>query len=81
MKLEEKHKLLLLVDGWVNVILGIIILFFPLGIIEMLGLPAVGNYFYTSILGAVILGIGVALLIELSGSDRITKGLGLSMSL
>lgn len=68
-----RHKQLLLIDSWVNLLLGLLILCLPLGLDQLLGLPHVFSYFYSSILGAVILGIGVALYIELKSGG----GLGL----
>ena len=75
--MKKKHKVLLAVDGIVNLILGAILLFFPAGLVKYLGLPATNTYFYASILGAVILGIGVALFMELFGASEGIRGLGL----
>ena len=52
-------------------------LLFPLGVIDFLGLPQTNTYFYPSILGAVIFGIGLALLLELVGHAKNFRGLGL----
>ena len=62
--MQPKHKILLLVDGTVNLILGLLLLIFPFGIIDLLGLPPTNTHFYASILGAVLFGIGIALFIE-----------------
>ncbi len=70
-------KRLLLVDAIINLFLGLLILGLPLGLIEFLGLPPVQNYFYTSILGAVIFGIGIALSLELKVTGSVRHGLGL----
>jgi hypothetical protein len=75
--MEAKHKLLLAIDAGVNFLLGLLLLLFPTGALELFGLPPTNTYFYTSILGAVIFGIGIALLIELWGADRGVRGLGL----
>ena len=75
--MKPKHKVLLAIDGVVNLILGAILLFFPAGLVELLGLPLTTTYFYASILGAVIFGIGVALLLELYGAPSRIRGLGL----
>jgi len=61
----------------VNLILGVLLLLFPVGIIEILGLPPTNTLFYPSILGAVLLGIGIALFLELVGFSRQLRGLGL----
>ncbi len=45
--------------------------------IAFLGLPSPGVAFYPSILGAVLLGIGIALVVERRASNRPTAGLGL----
>jgi hypothetical protein len=73
----SKQKALLLIDGVVNFILGVLLLLYPVGIMDLLGLPPTDTYFYASILGAVLFGIGIALLIELYGESRQVRGLGL----
>jgi hypothetical protein len=75
--MESKHKALLLIDAIVNLILGLILLLYPAGIVELLGLPPTETYFYVIILGAVLFGIGIALLTELYGIPRKVRGLGL----
>lgn len=69
--------LLLIIDGIVNLALGILLLIFPRGIMSALEAPASTSKFYPSILGAVLFGIGLALLLEHYGSDRGIRGLGL----
>lgn len=73
----SKHKLFLLIDGIINLVLGIILLLFPLGMVKLLGLPYTNTNFYAVILGAVLFGIGIALLIERYGAHRDIRGLGL----
>lgn len=65
-----KHKLLFLIDGVFNLILGVLLPLFPIGIIELLDLPSTNTNFYPSILGTVLFGIGIALLLELLGFFR-----------
>jgi hypothetical protein len=77
MPMNNRHQLLLAVDGIVNLVLGAILLFFPAGLVDVLGLPATGSFFYPSILGAVIFGIGLALFVELYGASSRIRGLGL----
>lgn len=72
------QKTLLAVDGVVNLLLGILLLLFPVGLLDLLGAPPTATLFYPSILGAVILGIGIALFVELFGVNRGLRGLGLS---
>ena len=58
---------LLMVDAGINFILGVLFLLtipFPDRILEIFGVPAANNAFYTSILGAVLFGIGIALILE-----------------
>ena len=49
--MEKKHQVLLICDSIINLILGIILLLFPAGVIDFLGLPQTSTYFYPSILG------------------------------
>jgi len=75
--MESKHKTLLLIDGVINLVLGILLLLFPAGIVELLGLPYTNTNFYPGILGGVLFGIGLALLIERYGTTKNIRGLGL----
>lgn len=75
--MKRKHKILLTIDGILNLLLGVILLLFPAGIVKILGLPATNTFFYASILGAVIFGIGIALFIEVCGASAQVRGLGL----
>ncbi len=76
--MDHRTKTLLIVDASINLALGILLLAFPAGLPGLLGLPIPTTFFYTSILGAVLFGIGLALLIErFSSMDSIT-GLGLA---
>lgn len=68
---------LLTIDGVVNLLLGALLLMFPSGMIQCLGLPPVHHHFYTTILGGVLFGIGLALFIELFRGGRSARGLGL----
>ena len=67
----------MIIDGVVNLVLGFLLLLFPAGLVELLGLPGTNTYFYASILGAVIFGIGIALMIEWHGNGSVVRGLGL----
>ena len=57
-------SILIAVDSVVNVLLGLLLLIFPPRLVEWVGLPPPSSAFYVRLLGAVILGIGVALAIE-----------------
>ena len=75
--MKSKHKTLLVIDAIINLVLGVLLLLFPAGVVTLLGLPLTNTNFYPSILGAVLFGIGVALLIERYGAPKKIRGLGL----
>lgn len=75
--MKSKQRMLLAIDAAVNLLLGILLLLVPAGMLEFLGLPPTDTYFYTTILGGVLLGIGMALWIESWGAQRGVRGLGL----
>lgn len=62
--MPEKH-FLLVVDGIVNLALGILLMYFPVQMTVSIDLPGVETYCYVNILAAVLFGIGLALLLEL----------------
>ena len=73
---------LLRIDAAINFLLGILLLFsipFPQQLSAFLGVPTIEQGFYSSILGGVLIGIGISLLLE---SNRQTYqqmvGLGLA---
>jgi hypothetical protein len=55
---------LLVADGVVNLLLGVLLILLPGRLVEVLGIPEPRPAFYASILGAVLFGIGLALLLE-----------------
>jgi len=59
-------------------LLGVLLLLLPFGILAFLGLPEVNTYFYSSILGAVIFGIGLALVLEVYSEKWNMRGLGIA---
>ena len=75
--MNNLQHILLTIDAIINLLLGLLILLFPIGLDHFLGVPIPGDYFYTTILGAVIFGIGIALLIELKSRTDSRHGLGL----
>jgi len=75
--MKLKYKILLILDCIVNLALGILLLLFPIGIVDLLGMPSTNTNFYPSILGAVLFGIGLALFLELVGYEKQAHGLGL----
>jgi hypothetical protein len=76
--MRHNPNLLLAVDAGINLFLGILLLFFPAGVPAFLGLPVPTTFLYTSILGAVLVGIGLALLWERSPRRAEFAGLGLA---
>lgn len=72
-----KKNLLLVVDGVVNMLLGIMLIFFPAQLMFTFDLPKVETYFYVNILGAVLIGVGIALLLESSKERHNLTGLGI----
>jgi hypothetical protein len=71
------HTTLLKIDAAINLILGILLLAFPLKLVKALGMPLAEPSFYPTILGAVLFGIGLALLIECYRQSNGLIGLGL----
>lgn len=73
-----RRKLLLTVDGVINLLLGSLLVVFPRGLVRVLGVPEAASAFYPSVLGGVLVGIGVALLLERFADRRRSGGLGLT---
>ena len=72
---------LLELDGIGNVLLGLPLLLFPEFVSRFLGLPTTEATFYPAILGAIFVGIGVALLLERVKPSHGGLGLGGAMSI
>lgn len=68
---------ILLVDAIINLILGALLATFPRSVVEFLGVPDTDATFYPSILGAVLIGMGVALVVECVKKPNGPFGLGL----
>jgi hypothetical protein len=61
-----KDSIVLTIDALINFVLGILLMLvipFP-DLPRILGVPQVGQAFYPSIMGAVFIGVGIALVIE-----------------
>ena len=75
-------KTLILIDSIINLLLGVILLAYSKPIIKIFGLPVSEQYFYPNILGAILFGIGIALLIEYRRrGELIGLGLGGAISI
>ncbi len=72
-----KESSLLMVDAIINLVLGIGLICFPTTLIHFIGIPIADSAFYPSILGAVLFGIGIALLVERFQTRTGISGLGL----
>lgn len=72
---------LLELDGVGNVLLGLPLLLFPGLVSEFLGLPATAPTLYPVVLGAVFIGIGVALLLQRFRPSFGGLGLGGALSI
>jgi len=70
-------SILLLIDAAINLLLGILLLAFSRPLADMLGVPYTAVTFYPTILGAVLFGIGIALVIEAFRQPQGMVGLGL----
>ncbi|KPK55048.1 MAG: hypothetical protein AMJ63_01220 [Myxococcales bacterium SG8_38_1] len=66
----------LFVDGLINLALGVALLCFEL-VADWFGVPLTDTVFYPTILGAVLFGIGIALVWECVRSKSSLTGLGL----
>jgi hypothetical protein len=72
-----KNSVVLLVDSLVNFVLGLLLVIYPAEIFGYIGLPVTDNAFYPSLLGAVLIGIAIALIIEFNRKPGGFVGLGL----
>jgi hypothetical protein len=75
--MKTKHRTLLIVDGIINLILGVLLLLAPFGMASFLGVPEPGSYLYPCVLGAVLFGIGLSLILESQGGVKEIRGLGI----
>lgn len=57
-------KIVLLTDASINFILGVLLLAYSPKLVSFLGVPNSDNFFYPNILGAIFIGITIALIIE-----------------
>jgi hypothetical protein len=76
--MEKQKATLLIIDGIINLVLGVLLLLVPFGMASFLGLPEPASLLYPSVLGAVLFGIGISLLLELGGGSKGVRGLGIT---
>jgi hypothetical protein len=69
--------ILLFVDAIINIALGVLLLLFTEDLVDFFGVPPAAQTFYPNMLGAVLFGIGLALLIECFRKPQGLIGLGL----
>jgi hypothetical protein len=75
-------KTIILVDSIINLFLGVVLLAYSKPVIDLFGLPKSELNFYPNILGAILSGIGIALLIEYKRKGAfIGLGLGGAISI
>ena len=73
-----RRDTLLTIDAMINLLLGVLLIVFSDGLVRLLGVPPAAHGFYPNILGGVLLGIGIALMIESRSTTGSGGGLGLS---
>ena len=72
----NKTLITLMLDAVINYTLGILCILYPF-VAELIGVPIVENSFYPNLLGAILIGIGIALTIECYRKQVGMIGLGL----
>jgi hypothetical protein len=70
-------NLLLVVDAVVNLILGGLLIWYPKSLVDAMGLHTPSPRFFSTILGGVLVGIGVALILEDRRTGNSPVGIGL----
>lgn len=72
-------RVILIVDAVINFLLGVLLLVFSPSIVNWLGVPPSSTGFYPNILGAIFIGITIALILGASREkSRQSSGLGLT---
>jgi hypothetical protein len=77
----KSERLLLLIDAIINLGLGALLIVFPRPLVTALGVPATESAFYPSILGAVLFGIGIALILQLNRANGLALKGAVSINL
>ena len=73
----KHHHTLLIIDGIINLGLGVLLLLAPFGMASFLGVPEPDSFLYPCVLGGVLLGIGISLILETKTGARGIHGLGI----
>ena len=73
----KHHHTLLIIDGIINLGLGVLLLLVPFGMASFLGVPEPVSFLYPSVLGGVLLGIGISLILEALVGSKGVHGLGI----
>lgn len=68
---------LLVVDAVLNLVLGGLLLWYPNSLAQAMGLPMPSPRIFSTILGGVLVGIGLALILEDRRTENAPVGLGL----
>ena len=75
--IRPRFRVILIIDAIINLLLGVILMIFPIEAMSLLGLPLTYEPFYSSVLGAILIGIAIALIIECVKEPVALGGLGL----
>lgn len=75
--MKTSASALLFIDAAINLLLGLLLLSFSRPIADRVGVPFTGVNFYPTLLGAVLFGIGIALVMEVRRKPQGLVGLGL----
>ena len=75
---KHRNHTLLMLDGIINLALGVLLLCVPFGMASVLGVPEPVSYLYPCVLGGVLFGIGISLILETRGESKGLRGLGLA---
>lgn len=73
------RQILLLIDSFINLVLGFMLIIFPIGFARWLGLPIPSTRFYVNILGAVFIGVALALVWEVRRVSNSPELVGLGV--
>jgi hypothetical protein len=75
-----KKRITLLTDAFINLVLAFFLLLFSPKMADFFGVPSSNTNFYPNILGAVFLGITIALIIEAFRNPVNNKNIGLGLT-